>query len=167
MDAGSEAVIVQFALKGAMHTSPGCQPWEPHPREEVCSERTPHRKYQGRCPRPGEYAVFLSDHRDLSIIINELQSFSEPLFFIPDHFLDHKSMDLHGVSGEAEPPPDQSRTARSTSCGDLSQSNAGQNHTHRNQFSPSSPFDESASAGWSRYPRLRMHGRYHTSAVRK
>jgi hypothetical protein len=24
---------LQIALKGAMHTSPGCQPWEPHPRE--------------------------------------------------------------------------------------------------------------------------------------
>jgi hypothetical protein len=59
--AGSEAVIVQFALKGARHTSPGWQLWEPHPREEVCSEGTPHRVGRGRCPRHGDYAVFLQN----------------------------------------------------------------------------------------------------------
>ena len=37
---------------GATHTSPGCQPWEPHPREWVCSEGTPHRGCRGRGPRP-------------------------------------------------------------------------------------------------------------------
>jgi hypothetical protein len=46
---------------GAMHTSPGCQPWEPHPRDGVCSERTPHRVGRGRCPRHQEYAAFLQN----------------------------------------------------------------------------------------------------------
>jgi hypothetical protein len=50
--------IVQFALVGATHTSPGCQPWEPHPREEVCSEGTPHREGRGRCPRHGQTPTF-------------------------------------------------------------------------------------------------------------
>ena len=35
--------------------------WEPHPREEVCSEGTPHRVGRGRCPRHGEYAAFLQN----------------------------------------------------------------------------------------------------------
>ena len=44
-----------------MYTSPGCQPWEPHPIEEVCSEGTPHRVGRGRCPRHGDYAAFLQN----------------------------------------------------------------------------------------------------------
>ncbi len=112
----------------------------------MCSEGTPHRVGRGRCLRHGEYAAFLSDNRDRAIIINELELFSGSFSFILDHFLDHKPIDLHGVLGEAAPPSDQSRTAKNASCGDSIQSNAGRNHTHRNQFTPSSPFDGSASA---------------------
>ena len=46
---------------GATHTSPGCQPWEQHPREWVCSEGTPHRNGRGRYPRHAGYAAFLQN----------------------------------------------------------------------------------------------------------
>ena len=46
---------------GATHTSPGHPPWEPHPREQVCSEGTPHRRDRGRGPRHGGYAAFLQN----------------------------------------------------------------------------------------------------------
>ena len=60
MDMGSKCHRA-ICPNGAMHTSPGCQPWEPHPREGVCSEGTPHRVGRGRCPRHGEYAAFLQN----------------------------------------------------------------------------------------------------------
>jgi hypothetical protein len=40
---------------------PRASPWEPHPKELVCSEGTPHRKGRGRCPRHGDYAAFLQN----------------------------------------------------------------------------------------------------------
>jgi hypothetical protein len=60
MDMGSKCHRA-ICPNGAMHTSPGCQPWEPHPKEEVCSERTPHRQARDRCPRHKDDAAFLQN----------------------------------------------------------------------------------------------------------
>jgi hypothetical protein len=60
MDAESETSSFHLPQRGNAY-QPRASLWEPHPREEVCSEGTPHRVGRGRCPRHGEYAAFLQN----------------------------------------------------------------------------------------------------------